>query len=260
MFGASHNHNKSFYHVDGDTLYFPAGNAADGQEPWRSDGTVAGTHPLADLNPGSPSSTPVSFFPLGDKVYFSAWQPPFNMDVLCRTDGTVQGTLVIDTLDYLEIRGARNGALYAIGDVPPQVHVLDEATGQLVRVTGASEADPCRWVSDMAWGDAGLFLNASTADVEDELFLFEAPVGIARTPELPMLRVYPNPVQSSLHIMLPQDAPAVLSVSDALGRTVRTSTTTSPRTDLHVGDLPPGAYLLTTIVGGKRWSAWFMKE
>ncbi|MDQ8043284.1 MAG: hypothetical protein AAGC46_02805 [Solirubrobacteraceae bacterium] len=55
----------------GNTLFF-AGNDALGDEPWLSDGTPAGTHRIADLTPGSASSTLSGFLPVGGSMYVLA--------------------------------------------------------------------------------------------------------------------------------------------------------------------------------------------
>ena len=78
--------------VVGDTIYFVADDGVSGLEPWVSDGTPLGTHRLADVCPGSCSSSPrladehpagVAAFVADDGV--SGAEPWV-------TDGTVAGT------------------------------------------------------------------------------------------------------------------------------------------------------------------------
>lgn len=57
--------------IDG-VLYLTADDGIHGPEPWRSDGTAAGTALLADLNPGAGGSTTGSFIRFGEQVYFFA--------------------------------------------------------------------------------------------------------------------------------------------------------------------------------------------
>jgi ELWxxDGT repeat protein len=54
------------------TLYFAAEDAAGGNELWRSDGTLAGTVRLSDINPGAAHSNPEGLFVYNNKLYFSA--------------------------------------------------------------------------------------------------------------------------------------------------------------------------------------------
>lgn len=54
----------------GDRLLFAGYSEATGWEPWLSDGTPAGTHLLADLYPGQPTSNPHGFTRVGDLACF----------------------------------------------------------------------------------------------------------------------------------------------------------------------------------------------
>ncbi|MDF1799503.1 MAG: hypothetical protein P1V81_10035 [Planctomycetota bacterium] len=82
----------------GGLLYFRADTALLGEEPWRSDGTDAGTFNLADLNPGPGYSFPGGFSetPAGD-VLFHAQDPVVGRE-LFRTDGQPGGTTLITDL------------------------------------------------------------------------------------------------------------------------------------------------------------------
>ncbi len=53
-------------------LVFAAGDALQGREVWRSDGTEGGTWMLDDIVPGAGSSNPALFTASGALVYFSA--------------------------------------------------------------------------------------------------------------------------------------------------------------------------------------------
>ncbi len=55
----------------GGKLYFGAGNTEHGFELWVSDGTAAGTHEVADINPGGDAS-PCDLTVMGNRLYFSA--------------------------------------------------------------------------------------------------------------------------------------------------------------------------------------------
>jgi ELWxxDGT repeat protein len=80
-------------------VYFSADDGVVGAEPWVTDGTVAGTHLLKDINqdtPTNPGSDPTEFVALGNLVYFAATTIATGREVW-QTDGTAAGT--IETAD-----------------------------------------------------------------------------------------------------------------------------------------------------------------
>jgi ELWxxDGT repeat protein len=87
----------------GGFIYFAAANLLNGFEPWRSDGTDAGTVMIKNIAQDSvPSSNPSFFTVAADWVYFQAWDgaapPVFHGSgpvSLWRSDGTAAGTLRI---------------------------------------------------------------------------------------------------------------------------------------------------------------------
>jgi ELWxxDGT repeat protein len=56
-------------------LYFAAADATHGVEPWRSDGTAAGTLLVQDIAPGLDNSNPSNFTLAGRHVFFGAMTP-----------------------------------------------------------------------------------------------------------------------------------------------------------------------------------------
>src|SRR5687767_6197398 len=77
----------------GDKLYFTAAAPRTGEEPWVSDGTEAGTVPLADVVAGAQSSRAYGFRRFRDHVYFIADRTIESGGYeLWRTDGTPAGT------------------------------------------------------------------------------------------------------------------------------------------------------------------------
>ncbi len=80
----------------GRRVYFPADDGVAGLELWRTNGTSAGTLPVADVNAGPGGSAPRPWVSWLGHLYFSAWDPLHGRE-LWRTDGTAEGTeLVID--------------------------------------------------------------------------------------------------------------------------------------------------------------------
>ncbi|HXA16185.1 MAG TPA: Calx-beta domain-containing protein [Thermoanaerobaculia bacterium] len=99
----------------GDTVYFKGFDLAHGQcvdfpegtfcgELWRSDGTAAGTHIVADIIPGPFPAAPESLLAWNGKVYFVAFAP--DLDPLYRyiyvSDGTAAGTQPLTRLETVK--------------------------------------------------------------------------------------------------------------------------------------------------------------
>lgn len=79
-----------------DTLLFSACDAAHGCEPWKSDGTRAGTGLLFDVNPGASDGlfAGQGFFPVGDLAVFWADDGVHGREPWV-TDGTAAGTRLL---------------------------------------------------------------------------------------------------------------------------------------------------------------------
>ena len=82
----------------GGMLYINAGNTANGNELWQTDGTTAGTHQVVDLNPGAAGSNPSFMIAYNNQLYFTATDGTHGWELYC-SDGTAPGThLVKDML------------------------------------------------------------------------------------------------------------------------------------------------------------------
>ncbi len=75
----------------GDRAFFVGLDSAHGEELWTSDGTVAGTHLVAEARPGADSSRARQPRPFLGKILFEATDEILN-DQLYVTDGTAAGT------------------------------------------------------------------------------------------------------------------------------------------------------------------------
>ena len=82
------------------TLFFSAHDGTHEEELWKSDGTVAGTVLVKDINDGflgSGSSSPQWFADVNGIVYFRAFRPASGHE-LWRTDGTEGGTWMVSDI------------------------------------------------------------------------------------------------------------------------------------------------------------------
>ncbi|MDX2230533.1 MAG: glycosyl hydrolase family 28-related protein [Leptolyngbyaceae cyanobacterium bins.349] len=101
----------------GGTVYFTADDRIHGRELWRSDGTIAGTTLVKDINPGLADAGPANFVVLGDTLYFTA-DDGVNGFELWKSDGTATGTTLVKDINLgkgsstLSQFAIANGILY----------------------------------------------------------------------------------------------------------------------------------------------------
>jgi ELWxxDGT repeat protein len=78
----------------GSKMFFTATSTAAGNELYVTDGTVAGTKLVKDINPGTGSSNPSNLIQVGDSIYFSA-DDGTNGSELWVSDGTAANTKMV---------------------------------------------------------------------------------------------------------------------------------------------------------------------
>lgn len=81
-------------------LYFAADDGLAGKELWKSDGSLAGTVMVKDINPGAVGSAPSDLVRFAEALYFSA-DDGRNGRELWRSDGSAAGTVLVKDLDPL---------------------------------------------------------------------------------------------------------------------------------------------------------------
>ncbi len=96
-FGFSLDRSLSAAAAIGNRLIFPASETGLGRELWTTDGTVAGTRPLADLCPGACSGVGAVWPAFQNRIYFSAGDAQHGLE-LWVTDGTAAGTRLVRDL------------------------------------------------------------------------------------------------------------------------------------------------------------------
>ncbi len=91
---------SSFTRV-GSTLFFMAYSNAHGYELWKTDGSLAGSVLVRDINPGPDGSTPLGQIDFNGELVFRADDglPASNHRELWRSDGTTNGTTILEDLN-----------------------------------------------------------------------------------------------------------------------------------------------------------------
>jgi ELWxxDGT repeat protein len=130
-------------------VFFSANDTAHGTEPWITDGTVAGTHLLADLAPSSGSSNPSEFTAFKRRVWFVASTCAGTAIRLWQSDGTAEGTVPVGP----ELQG---------------IQFLSVFKGELWFLTRREEKSAELWSTDGT--TAGTRLRVILAFNPDEMF------------------------------------------------------------------------------------------
>jgi ELWxxDGT repeat protein len=131
----SFNFFEPFVHLDG-VLIFHANDGTSGLEPWRSDGTPAGTVRIADLNTGAGSSSPTQITEVGKSIYFVA-DDGLSGEELWTSNGEEANTVRVKDIFP--------------GSVPSRPRRLTDNSGVLfmaARGPSASVVNPQLWKSD----------------------------------------------------------------------------------------------------------------
>ena len=138
----------------GDSVIFTIADPVFGIEPWISNGTPAGTLMLADIAPGSASSSTASFVDSNDQLYFAVKSPPgsSHFQQIWFTDGTSAGTEQVIELPS-PVAGSGVSGFWAPGDNGELVFTNVDGNGEEWWITDGSAAGT-RALTDIAPGAA----------------------------------------------------------------------------------------------------------
>jgi ELWxxDGT repeat protein len=245
----------------GNNLYFSANVDTSGVELWTSDGTAAGTVILANILPGTSSSSPDRFAAYNNKVYFRATDSVHGKE-LWVTDGTTAGTTMVKDFNP----GTANGIeapLSAIYQGRMYLYAIDPLYGMEVWHSDGTDTGthllydinpgPGHCLQD--WGGMVvvnniLFFGSGNDTLGAELYKLE----IANTSVVEKLKatdvvIYPNPATNELNIRNMNGADAI-RILDMAGRTVSVTRTSADKITMNISTLTNGIYMVQILNKG----------
>jgi ELWxxDGT repeat protein len=146
-----------------------------GDEIWISDGTVAGTFMLKDINPGSASSNASEFALLNGELYFVADDGTHGQQ-LWQSDGTTAGTLMVTDVNEgnfhpVEMTAAGNKVYFFANDGihGQELWASDGTTAAMV--ADISPGAGSTFLTSFAASNGKFFFDAFAQGMGDELFI-----------------------------------------------------------------------------------------
>jgi ELWxxDGT repeat protein len=203
---------RHFYKTDS-AFYFPGSDSLHGEEPWVSDGTVAGTKMVKDIILGSTGSQPKFFTAYCGNVYFSALGMAGNFvrTILYKTDGTVNNTSIIPGLS-------------------------------------SNPSIPAGVLYDKIVYNNKLFFGADfPGNIGVELYTYDAQCNLVSVPKytaLTNITIFPNPSDGIIHIEKKNRLPVVLTVYDLTGKIVLTQSFSDEKRSINLAQQSKGFYYL----------------
>jgi ELWxxDGT repeat protein len=240
------------------TLVFSADDLYHGRELWKSDGTMAGTVMITDIdtNPYI-ASNPDKFFALNNRVYFVATDGS-NGRELWYTDGTAAGTAMMKDINPLALNSnplnlmAINGMLLFSADNGINGRELYECDGTVSGTKMIADLNPGLPNSDpsnLINFNGTLNFNANNGTNGIEMFTYKPRnlgIGGVRNVE-GRLRVFPNPAVNSVQIAPDGNRLSEIQeiqILDAFGKRVLSEILTGSDQRVDVSSLSAGLYLI----------------
>lgn len=245
---------KKTFCISNNVLFFSAYNNTNGNELWKTNGTVNGTKVVKDIIKGSNSSTPYNLTDVNGTLYFTAMNIG-NVNGLWKTNGLSSGTSVIKTIDssFSSICNA-TGTLFFISD--DHLWTSDgTATGTtIVNTPGMSNLS---WISLLKSSGANLYFNGYSTKYGTELYGGNVTglsgLALSSGDSLPILQeeinatIFPNPATTFTTIRLHDvNKNHTLTMYDANGKMIRWKkfAMAASKLELNVKDLSKGIYFI----------------
>lgn len=278
---------KYYFCVFNNILYFSAADYAanDGTLLWKTDGTVAGTVPVIDLNPTNDVYTGVPmYFTVVDGTIFFTVDDGTNGNELWKTDGSPEGTQLVKDITP----GSEGSSILSLTSFEGKLFFLNEQfskgrNGDYLWTSDGTEGgtneveipDEVLHISVLYAGREKLFFTGYSYKYGVELYAGKmcAQTGKLDIPSIANQKsgktggnfdavVYPNPAVSNTTLQLSGNTENVtVTISDLSGRKLWKSQNNHTSTlNLPTKKLRPGTYIINISNGAETKAVKLIKH
>lgn len=218
-------------------VYFKATDGVNGQELWKTDGTVAGTVMVKDISTtNSVGSVPMNLINVNGTLFFTATDNT-STTFLWKTDGTDAGTAIVSnsatfaTGTYLDLVAVGN-KLFFVGGGYQLTKTDGTDAGTQVLATYSSGPVSLTDVNGVLYYTVG-----------KELWKYDpAIVGVNEMTEKASLSIFPNPTNGKFTIELPYNHQQMnVEVYNVLGEKIFQQQNTN---EINLSASPKGVYFV----------------
>jgi trimeric autotransporter adhesin len=242
--------------VYGDYMYFPATDAINGDELWRTDGTTSGTALFKEVRAGASGYPPQNFRIVKNQLFYKCEDANQKL-TLFKSDGTVAGTKPVLALSGDDIRFSLPTYFHVHKDIlymnpspffGKQLWRTDGTDAGTIKLA-SSNTDYGLQPGDFASLGDKLLFRGETVDKGFELMSYLPTTAVGDVPSNNnIVQISPNPVQNEAILVI--DSPknggqkTDFEVSNLQGQTLKSGKFVGNRYNLNCADLSNGMYLL----------------
>lgn len=260
---------KKTFCISNNTLFFSAYNSVNGNELWKTNGTINGTRIVKDIVIGSGSANPYNLTDVNGTLYFTSVELN-NWNGLWKSNGTASGTTILKNIDssFSSICNTA-GRLFFISDDNLWSSDGTSTGTSIVNTPGMSGLN---WINYLKSSGSNLYFNGYNTTYGVELYGGSAVemLGLSTYSEEAVISVkqeikvsiFPNPANTITTIQLPdENKNYTLSMHDASGRILwKRFVTNADKLDINVQDLAKGIYFIQVKTGDKIETHKFIKQ
>ncbi len=250
------NTTETRFMVYGDYMYFPATNAINGDELWRTDGTTAGTTLFKEVRAGAAGYPPQNFRIVKNQLFYKCEDVNQKL-TLFKSDGTVAGTKPVLALSGEDIRFSLPTLFHVHKDIlymnpspffGKQLWRSDGTDAGTIKLA-SSNTDYGLQPSDfVSLGDKLLF-RGETVEKGYELMSYSPTNAVEDVPfRDENIEISPNPAQNDVLIGVKTTEDVfnewAYNLTNSQGQTVKSGKFSSKTLKLSCADVANGLYFL----------------